>query len=217
MKKKGREFKGLAAGKHYRRWVALFGMGDSFYRRSVGDIALRKGMKALDLGCGPGAMSFALAEAAHPEARIVGIDISEDQLAYARSRAKEFDCKPEFLNMSMDSLAFPDDHFDVATASMSIHETPPEIRRAALSEVSRVLKPAGAFILVEWSSPRLPPVLLDPLVRLSENYKENWRNAYPSLCRDRGLTMASDDRLNFFARRQVFRKWPSPMISKRTG
>jgi demethylmenaquinone methyltransferase/2-methoxy-6-polyprenyl-1,4-benzoquinol methylase len=183
-------------------------MGETFYRRGVGDVSLGKGMKALDMGCGPGAMSFALAETAHPEARITGIDLSEDQLAYAISQADSFDCKPEFRNMSMDNLDFPDNHFDVVTASMSIHETPPEVRRAALSETARVLKPGGIFILVEWSRPRfgLLGILWYPMVRFGKKNRDNWQNVYPDLCRDRGLTQESDTYLNSITRRQTFRK-----------
>jgi demethylmenaquinone methyltransferase/2-methoxy-6-polyprenyl-1,4-benzoquinol methylase len=183
-------------------------MGEAFYRRGVGGVSLRKDMRALDLGCGPGGISFALAGTAHPEARIIGIDISEDQIAYARSRADGFDCRPEFRNMSMDRLDFADAHFDVVTASMSIHETPPGIRRAALSEVARVLKPGGTFILVEWSRPRLGllGILWYPMVRFGEKNRDNWHNVYPDLCRDRGLTLTSDDYLNSISRRQTFRK-----------
>ncbi len=208
MNNKGREFKGLAGGKHYKRWAALFGMGETFYRKSVGAVTLQKGMRALDLGCGPGAMSFALAETAHPGARIIGIDISEDQLAYAMSRADAYACKPEFRNMSMDWLEFPDAHFDVVTASMSIHETPPEVRRSALSEVARVLKPGGTFILVEWSRPHfgLLGILWYPMVRFGEKNRDNWDNVYPGLCRERDLILESDDYLNAIARRQAFRK-----------
>ena len=36
--------------------------------------------------------------------------------------------------------------------SMAIHETPPEIRRAAIRETSRVLKKNGLFVLVDWSN-----------------------------------------------------------------
>jgi ubiquinone/menaquinone biosynthesis C-methylase UbiE len=165
-------------------------------------------MKALDQGCGPGAISFALAETAHPEAQITGIDISEDQLAYARSRAEAFGCKPEFRKMSMDRLDFPDNHFDVVTACMSIHETPPDVRRAAISETARVLKPGGIFVLVEWSRPRfgLLGVLWYPMLRFGQKNRDNWHNVYPKICRDRSLTLESDDYLNSIARRQVFRK-----------
>ncbi|MDR1897923.1 MAG: class I SAM-dependent methyltransferase [Prevotellaceae bacterium] len=90
----------------------LFGFTPAFYRKGIGDIALAGGMRALDLGCGPGALSFALAEIAHPQAEITGIDISEDQLNYARSQCGRYRCTLRFENRSMDELPFPDAWFE---------------------------------------------------------------------------------------------------------
>jgi ubiquinone/menaquinone biosynthesis C-methylase UbiE len=78
-------------------------------------------MKALDLGCGPGSLSFALAGNSHPESEITGIDISNDQLNYARKHAGQFWCKLEFLNSSMDEIPFPDSYFYVVMSSMALH------------------------------------------------------------------------------------------------
>ncbi len=91
---------------------------------------------------------------------------------------------------------------------MSIHETPPKIRRSALSEVARVLKPGGIFVLVESCRPRLGllGILWYPLVCFGEKNKDNWCNVYPDLCRDRGLMLESDAYLNSISRRQVFIK-----------
>ena len=86
MEKKGNEFKGLAGGRNYRNLARFFGFTTAFYRKGAGDVTLADGMRALDLGCGPGALSFALAEKASPQAEIIGIDISDDQLDYARSQ-----------------------------------------------------------------------------------------------------------------------------------
>ncbi len=151
--KKGNEFKGLAAGANYRRMARLLGMGEDFYRRGIGCYAVDAGMKALDLGCGPGALSYALAETAHPDSEITGIDISDDQLDYARMYAPRFSCKLSFEKISMDELPYSDGSFDLAISSMAIHETPPEIRRAAIKETARILKHGGKFIYIDWSKP----------------------------------------------------------------
>jgi ubiquinone/menaquinone biosynthesis C-methylase UbiE len=113
MTQKGNEFKGLAGGANYRNFARLFGFTPAFYRKGIGDVTLAGGMNALDLGCGPGALSFALAEKAHPQAEITGIDISDDQLNYARSQCARYACKLRFDNCSMDELPFPDNHFDM--------------------------------------------------------------------------------------------------------
>ncbi len=47
MNNKGREFKGWMGGANYRRLSKLFGMGDKFYHKGIGDIKLDRGMRAL--------------------------------------------------------------------------------------------------------------------------------------------------------------------------
>ena len=48
---------------------------------------LKPGMKVLDCGCGPGAISIGLAEAVGPNGRVTGIDFAESQIAIAQGNA----------------------------------------------------------------------------------------------------------------------------------
>jgi len=208
MNEKGREFKGLMGGAWYRRWAVLFGMGSEFYRRGLGDLELGDGMRALDLGCGPGALSLMLAERAAPGASITGLDLSEDQVAYARGQADGHACTLEFRTGSMDELPYPDGHFDLVMTSMALHETPPPVRRAAIAEAARVLRPGGRFLLVDWSRPRLGlwGVVWFPMVCWGEKNRDNWNNVYPALCAAQRLDLAQDGYINSMVRRQLFRK-----------
>ena len=208
MEKKGNEFKGWAGGKSYRNFARLFGFTDAFYRKGVGNIALTDGMRALDLGCGPGALSFALAEKASPQAEIIGIDISEDQLNYARSQCARYDCSLRFENCLMDELPYPDEYFDVVVTLMALHETPPEVRRAAIVRTARTLKKGGIFILVDWSKPKFGwwGAFWFPMICWGEQNRDNWQNVYPELCRQNGLQLKEDRYINSIARRQVFVK-----------
>lgn len=208
MQEKGRAFKGLMGGAWYRRWAVLFGMGPGFYRRGLGDLELGAGMRALDLGCGPGALSLALAERAAPGASITGLDLSEDQVACAREQADGHACTLEFHTGSMDELPYPDSHFDLVMTSMALHETPPPVRRAAIAQAARVLRPGGRFLLVDWSRPRLGlwGVIWFPMVCWGEKNRDNWNNVYPALCATQGLDLAQDSYINSMVRRQLFRK-----------
>lgn len=208
MKKKGNEFKGLAGGRNYRNFARLFGFTEKFYQKGIGDIMLSDGMRALDLGCGPGALSFALTEKASPQAEIIGIDISEDQLNYARSQCTRYDCNIRFENCSMDELPYPDEYFDVIVTSMALHETPPEVRRAAIVQTVRTLKKGGRFILVDWGKPKFgwQGIFWFPMICWGKQNRDNWRNVYPELCRQNGLQPKDDCYINSIARRQVFVK-----------
>ncbi len=205
---KGRAFRGIFGGESYRRLAALFGFKERFYRQALGELRLEAGESALDLGCGPGGLSYALAERSSADASIVGLDISDDQLACACRGAGAFACRMEFLKASMDELPFPEAHFDLVMTSMALHETPPAVRRGAIAETARVLKPGGVFLLVDWSRPRLGlwGIVWYPLCRWGERNRDNWNNVYPELCRDRALSLKEDAYLNSIVRRQLFGK-----------
>ncbi|MDR1897924.1 MAG: class I SAM-dependent methyltransferase [Prevotellaceae bacterium] len=92
--------------------------------------------------------------------------------------------------------------------SMALHETPPEVRRAAIAQTARVLKSGGVFVLVDWSQPKfgLWGLVWFPMICRGMQNRDNWQNVYPALCGEHGLQRTEDRYLNSIARRQVFVK-----------
>jgi ubiquinone/menaquinone biosynthesis C-methylase UbiE len=113
-------------------------------RRRRSEIAdrldLRPDSRLLDVGCGTGT---ALIELAGRVGRAVGVDLSEELLAVARSRAPEL----EFLAAAATALPFGDGSFDRYRAERVYqHLTEPA---AALAEARRVLTPGGRLVLMD--------------------------------------------------------------------
>src|SRR3981189_3444414 len=50
---------------------------------------LRPGMRVLDVGCGPGDVSFVAARLVGPTGSVLGVDAAPEMIALARSRAAE--------------------------------------------------------------------------------------------------------------------------------
>ena len=91
----------------------------------------------LDVGCGSGSNSLALAAKGH---KVRGVDISEEGIA--RYRSHGFDGHVVDLESGID---YPDGTFDLAFCSEVIeHMTSPEI---LAGEMFRVLKPGGRLVL----------------------------------------------------------------------
>lgn len=96
----------------------------------------------LDLGCGFGFMTGAVARRVAPDAQIAGVDAcSANEQPYLKlvaetSRAGRFICKR--IDRQLD---WPDDSFDLIVASYSLYFFP-EI----IPEVARVLAPQGLFV-----------------------------------------------------------------------
>ena len=99
----------------------------------------------LDLACGPGVVTAAIAGAA---AGVVAIDATPAMLekAAARCRAAGHD-NVEFREGDVESLPFGDASFDAAVTRLAIHH----FRRpaAVLAEVFRVLRPGGRLVVVD--------------------------------------------------------------------
>ncbi len=203
----GNHFEGELSGALYDRLAALTGFGLQLYRRAVAEIPLRQGMRVLDLGCGTAALGVAIAEQIGAAGRIHGLDLSERQLAHARRKVSGLQTPFEFHQGSMGKLPFEDATFDAVVSSLAFHAVSPQVRRDALRETARVLKPRSLFALVDLSKPRLGLVALLWLPSLLfEPDKENWHNVYPALCRERGLYLNRDVYLNSLVRCQVFHK-----------
>ncbi len=108
-----------------------------------------EGSRVLDLCCGQGNVTQALAGAGH---RVTGADFSPQMLAHARTRFPEGD----FVETDAQNMDFDDDSFDVVTCSFGLMHIPDQPK--ALSEIRRVLRPGGRFIMTSWCGPEASPV-----------------------------------------------------------
>jgi ubiquinone/menaquinone biosynthesis C-methylase UbiE len=99
----------------------------------------------LDVGCGTGLL---LAQAAErfPEAKLTGVDATEEMIRVARSSAPP-EAPVEFLQAAAESLPVEPGSFDLVLTTMSFHHWADQ--PAALREVHRVLAPNGLFALTD--------------------------------------------------------------------
>lgn len=116
-----------------------------FERKMADTLGLGPGKVALDVGCGQGLVADMVQD--QSGAKVVGINISPEQVAKARSNAESkgklgslLDFKKGSMN---DPLPFPDKSFDavyIVQANPYAHDF-----TALMAEVRRVLKPGGMF------------------------------------------------------------------------
>lgn len=104
-------------------------------------MAPKKGDRILDLACGQGYFSHALAAEG---ARVTGVDIAPELIAIAKQHASHTE---EFLVSSADNLsALPAASFDAAVCVLAIQNI--ERMAEAFRQVSHVLRPGGKFVIV---------------------------------------------------------------------
>jgi SAM-dependent methyltransferase len=88
-----------------------------------------------------------------PAAHYVGLDPDPRILAIARRGLSGLDQDLEVVNGYAQDLSFGDDRFDLVVSTLVFHHMPDRAKRAALREVTRVLRPTGRFLLVDFGQP----------------------------------------------------------------
>jgi ubiquinone/menaquinone biosynthesis C-methylase UbiE len=107
--------------------------------------------KALDIGCGNGALTIKLAHK-YETARIVGIDYWGGKWEYsknaceANARIEGVNKRLTFRKASASALPFSDGHFDAAVSNLVFHEVKDASdKREVIREALRVVKKGGKF------------------------------------------------------------------------
>lgn len=149
----------------YRRYAPvydlLFGAVLGPGRLAMTQLVGRLGpSRILEVGVGTG-----LALTHYPaEARISGIDVSEEMLAVARRRLGSKDAgRVELRTMDAEAMDFADGSFDCVTLPYVLSVTPNPERLVA--EVRRVCRPGGHIVIVNHFSGQWPWRLLEALFR----------------------------------------------------
>ena len=99
--------------------------------------------RILDYGCGTGESSQLLAQV-FSSARVVGSDLSEETIAYARSRYEE----PSVQFCTVPNLP-TSSSFDLCYCNGVFHHIPPDERSGVLRSIRAILRPGGCFALFE--------------------------------------------------------------------
>ena len=108
-------------------------------------VASTRSIRILDLGCGPGIVSAALAPSA---GEVVAYDITPEMLEKARQRCQEAGVQNVLFELGMaEKLSFPDGSFDVIVSRATFHHFPDPHR--VLEEIVRVTRPGGKIVVAD--------------------------------------------------------------------
>jgi ubiquinone/menaquinone biosynthesis C-methylase UbiE len=101
----------------------------------------------MDVGCGTGRL-LRKAKQQYPKARLIGIDAAEKMIQQAAMLLPE----AEFHVARAEALPLPDASVDLAFSTLSFHHWADQAK--GISEIARVLRPQGRFLLADIVIPR---------------------------------------------------------------
>ncbi len=128
----------------------------------------------LDLGCGAGRDVYTLAQLVGPDGRVVGVDMTPEQLAVARRHeawhAEQFgyaQSNVEFIDGTierLDEIGLADEQFDIIVSNCVVNLATD--KQAVLEQAWRVLKPGGEMYFADIYTDRRVPAELtkDPVL-----------------------------------------------------
>jgi ubiquinone/menaquinone biosynthesis C-methylase UbiE len=109
-------------------------------------VGLRAGERVLDVACGTGVLTRAVAARVGPSGAAVGLDVNDGMLAVARRRAPQLDWR----HARAEALPFEPERFGAVVSQFGLMFFEDQI--AALAEMRRVLRRGGRLAVAVWDS-----------------------------------------------------------------
>jgi len=135
--------------------VISFGVDVTWRKKVIKIIQKTTPEKILDVATGTGDLAIMLSKTGATE--IVGLDISSGMLDVGKRKikAKNLDTIISMVKADSENLPYTDSYFDAITVAFGVRNF--ENLEKGLSEIYRVLKPGGTFIVLETSIPTKTP------------------------------------------------------------
>ncbi len=134
----------------------------------------------LDVGCGTGRL-LRKAKQQWPSARLIGVDAAEKMI----EQANQLFPQAEFHVAMAEALPLPDASVDLAFSTLSFHHWADQAK--GVSEVARVLRPQGRFLLADITVPHWLSVFV-------KHFKHNSPSRIREIFTEAGLTVELQQR-----------------------
>ncbi|WP_221565203.1 demethylmenaquinone methyltransferase [Alkalihalobacillus sp. TS-13] len=116
---------------------------------------VQKGSTTLDVCCGTGDWTIAMAKAIGPKGKAIGLDFSKNMLSVGEEKVKDEGlANIQLQHGNAMELPYDDNGFDYVTIGFGLRNVPD--LNQVLKEMHRVVKPGGKVVCLETSQPTIP-------------------------------------------------------------
>lgn len=131
--------------------VISFGIDVKWRKKVLKLVSDKKPKTVLDIATGTGDLAILMTNTTAEE--IIGLDISAGMLEVGKQKIaeKKLDAKIQMVLGDSENIPYPDHYFDAVTVAFGVRNF--ETLEKGLSEIHRVLKPNGIFVILETSVP----------------------------------------------------------------
>jgi ubiquinone/menaquinone biosynthesis C-methylase UbiE len=169
------------------------------------------GMRVVDVGCGPGALTRVLVERLGTDA-VVAADPSEPFVAAMRERYPGLDVR----QAAAEALPFPDDAFDAALAQLVVHFMVDPVR--GIREMARVTRPGGVVAACTWDIANASPLTpfwravreVEPRAEGEEERPGTHAGDLEAIFAEAGLADVEERPITLTVTHQAFDEWWDP-------
>lgn len=165
----------------------LLGYGKSFKDKIVEKLEITPNQKILDIGCGTGTFLIEL-KRKYPKTNVFGIDPDQKILKIAQNKLDKVGFEAKLIKGLAQELPFSKNYFDNVVSILTFHHLPTEVKRQAISEIYRVLKNGGTFLLADFGKPE--SLISNVLLKIGstfegrENMEANLSGKLPQMLKD---------------------------------
>lgn len=142
-------FNSIAGSYDFLNHLLSFGIDRRWRALLVKKLIKKKPVKVLDIACGTGDLTIALAK---QKIEVTGLDFAAKMVEIAKQKSSKITPTPSYIIASAHSIPFPDNLFDAVTIGFGIRNF--EKRGESLLEINRVLKKGGMLAILEFATPK---------------------------------------------------------------
>jgi SAM-dependent methyltransferase len=150
-----------------RRLLLQARLYDDHTEQALRLAGLRPGMRVLDLGCGPGDVSFVAARLVGPTGTVRGVDAAGEIIEFARARAEERGVSTVRFEQTVIADIAVDEPVDAVIGRLILMHLPDPV--AVLRQLAELVRPGGLIAFSEFDTTAASSVPDLPLWRAARD------------------------------------------------